>query len=417
MYQTTHKSRVQQEDDENGHLAQLNTQFNTHLYAQHSVYPASPIKTAHVIAPRTFNDAGIHRGSPDSLLNPNMMNHKHPASQLLSSTPLLLKQPQPIYGPQKQLLLPRPPLVLPRPPLSSSSSGASSSSSSLSSSSTTTTTTTEPLSEHGIITLSKNGLKSKEWGPVFWDFYCSLSTNMKPATHSTDLVIFYFKQSFGSTGPCVHCRNSHVEFVNMPDNQIEMFLSIFYDEIEAYPNEPSLLLLQHNNPTSALYQMHYGDNLLKWLYAIKNHVNTKLDKPFVDYTEVAHYYLRQHAHLWEQLFWYWLYCQVINYPVDVSLEARRQSPLLNERCRDYVEVIEQIRNLLPEDSALYACWVEAYFHNPPTVDTFSSREKLFVWLYQMEVACGCTDLSLEQTGALYEQLRASSCKDTVKTCN
>lgn len=287
------------------------------------------------------------------------------------------------------------------------------------------------LSEHGLISLSKNGLRSKSWGSKFWEFWLSLSTAMNPATHGVDLVIFFFKQAFGSTGPCVHCRNSHSGFCNRPENQIELFLYTHYDEMDSYPNEHMLLLEQYHDrkkhgqtvkqykqhSDNSLYEIHYGDNLLKWIYIIKNNVNTKLDKPFVDYTSIAHYYQCQHPTLWEELFWYWLYCQVINYPIDVSRKARSQSALLNQRCKDYVELVEQIKNILPVNSALTPLWAQAYFENPPTVETFDSRERLFVWLYQIQLACHAEEGTLEETGKYYESLRAMSCKDDTKTCN
>ena len=272
----------------------------------------------------------------------------------------------------------------------------------------------EPISKNGIISMCDDGLKSLAWGKRVWKFlfslafkiqckakiqqvesemdrHCCRSRHKSHKAHrhlplcSSNIVIFYFKISFGSCGPCGACRKSHVEFVNRPVNNIIPFIQ--------------------------------NNELPLWCYVIKNNVNNKLDKPLVPYKRVKDYYLDdQNIDIWEECFWYWLYIQTINYPVDVSWSAISETPALLQRLRDYVTLIEQIKNFLPQSSPLYKHWIRCYFDNPPTVYTFQSRESLFMWTYNQQRGCKCTKLTLHETGLLYEQLRAQSCKNEVISC-
>ena len=252
----------------------------------------------------------------------------------------------------------------------------------------------EPKSQHGLISLSKNGLKSKSWGQKYWMFYFSLAyilqyLNNKSQRTKTglNLLLFFFQMAPGLCLPCIHCRNSHIMFVNRPVNSILSYVQ--------------------------------ANQLPLFLYVLKNNVNHKLQKGFVPYEAVKRFYHENH-NLWQQLFWYWLYCQVVNYPVDVSWNALCGTKELKERCIGYVNLIEQIKNILPKNSRLCRSWTFHYFQNPPTVYTFQSREDLFVWTYNQQVACNNdnhhTTLTLEQTGKLFEYERASNCAETGKTC-
>lgn len=245
-----------------------------------------------------------------------------------------------------------------------------------------------------LISLSRNGLKSKRWGALFWNWFFSLAAYLDAQHYGYNLMQFVFERQFGSTGPCVHCRNSHQEFIKRPENAIKPFL------------DKNLIIL--------------------WLPMIKNNVNHKLNadptsdpllyKNMVRFDKVAHFYKHERPQLYADVFWYVLYCQVINYPVDVSIHARCADPVLLRRCQDYVIMIEQMKNILPRNSDLQHRWTRAYFQHPPTLDTFGSRENFFIWTYEMQVLCGDACASIRDTGHAFETLRAANCKEQLTSC-
>src|SRR5258708_1117831 len=78
-----------------------------------------------------------------------------------------------------------------------------------------------------VLPQTTDGLKMSIVGPHFWNEYISLGLNvpgLSPFNESRsstsihpNMLTFFFRDSFRSCGPCVHCTSSHQQFVRRPE--------------------------------------------------------------------------------------------------------------------------------------------------------------------------------------------------------
>ncbi|AYV86405.1 MAG: hypothetical protein Sylvanvirus1_1, partial [Sylvanvirus sp.] len=263
-----------------------------------------------------------------------------------------------------------------------------------------------PWSKHGIVSLSDRGFSTKLWGPPHWLTRFSLAANMSDLnTYHPHWIAFLFRQSFGSTGPCHHCCHTDRQLVFRPD--------LNFDELVLKPC--------YLNPSLKL-----ADILIQYEILKKNKVNTKLNKHLLDLDFIRFTLLNKTdpdlKHAWEYGFWNWLYIQILMFPLDVSIVARRQHNALAAQYQDYVHFIQQMKHMLPIGT-FRKKWIVAYYNNPPTARTFSSRENLFIWAYQIHTFVVTTGTSrstlrhsIYEMGRTFEALRSSSCTNAKNVC-
>lgn len=202
----------------------------------------------------------------------------------------------------------------------------------------------------------KNGLKPYVWGPSYWTMLHAWSWLLS-AGDARLLEFFYLSPRH--LLPCVHCRQSYEKFSQMPAHDLRTHIRT--------------------------------RRLPEYVFLVHNAVNRKLGKPLQ--TSVAVGQQRRFLQTWEQHFWFWLECLAFNFPADACCPLPRahehaHAEELRQRVRTYVLFFELLKNLLPPHSSLAASWSRAYFADPPTLWTFSSRSRLLRWLYAMEQQCG-----------------------------
>ncbi len=244
-----------------------------------------------------------------------------------------------------------------------------------------------------------HGCSTKLWGPWFWTSYLSLAANINDwSLYHPYWICFFFRRSFGSTGPCPHCCASQRKYAY--SSQMKMERAVFG--------------IEHSSDAHA-------HSLVRWLCLLKHFVNTKLNQSIypLDTIEFALWKQPDFSSWWQECFFNWLYCQAIMFPKRSSLSIRRSNPQLAVQHRDFVLFFTQLRHILPVDSQLGQKWNVAYRYNCPNRTTFASRDALFRWVYKQHGLCLNRQLehTVEEMQAMFEGLRSKNCGNVQQTCS
>ena len=244
-----------------------------------------------------------------------------------------------------------------------------------------------------------NGFKSRWFGTPYWTCFHRLAQASCPSPdvhgsfrpHSCGLptkASTQLKQdlytSLQHLLPCVHCRNSYKEFLEVPGHKLQ----------------------------------DYSDNLVEWSWKMQNFVNKKLEKPEIPFRsdDPCHSvgWRPDQGEAFVKAFFAFVFSIALNYPKAWQWTPGRPSPeSLNskdqERFKAYSTFFPKLAAVLPCSNQFCNDWRKAYRRCPPSPLSFSSRYLLVQWVHQVAVDSGWWKYSLEETISNYEAFRAQSC--------